>query len=419
MKITRHKAARRTLAFYKSRFGLHEPYQVLVDATFCQASLECKIYIKDQLTTYFGGSVSLFTSPCIVEEVRKLGSEFSGAHLINKKFEWRRCRHAIGTKNARECVQDLIGQENKFRLIVATQDTTLKEALREVPGVPIVYINYNAPILEQPSPASKGLALAVTEKKSQMRDAEVGFLNSIIPEAEKKEEPELKPRKKKKANSLSSMKPKAERLAEEKERKRLKNQKKTLKKKARLLAQQQPPAAQTEGTETKAEPTEAKQHTPPDHVATPPAEHAQHTQHTGESAATETTTEEAPVRNGVGSTAEGGVTSAGEAREEALGKAPCGADAAADSDMGDGGKTETSATHHRQSQPRAGTGEETMCDGANKTLSAETDGAICANTEQSVSAPVPTAKGKKRRASKRRGGKNKKAKVDPAAAASS
>lgn len=47
-----------------------------VDATFCQAAVECKIQINTQLEKYLGGPVALFTSPCIVEEVRKVWSTF-------------------------------------------------------------------------------------------------------------------------------------------------------------------------------------------------------------------------------------------------------------------------------------------------------------------------------------------------------
>eukprot|EP01134_Creolimax_fragrantissima_P004211 CFRG4211T1 len=237
MKVTRHKQARKTLAFYKARYGLHEPFQVLVDATFCQASLQTKIYIKDQLATYFGGTISLFTSPCIVEEVRKLGSEFSGAHLINRKFEYRRCNHKIGVKNARDCVLDIVGTDNRFRLIVATQDLALREKLRKIPGVPIVYINYNAPILEAPSPASKGQALEETKRKNEMRDTEKEFLATIIPEPELPEEVAPKKRKKKGVNSLAKLKPLAERLADEKERKRKKNLKKALKRRVKENAE--------------------------------------------------------------------------------------------------------------------------------------------------------------------------------------
>ena len=40
MKITRNKKSHKTLMFFATHFNYHEPYQVLVDATFCQAALK-------------------------------------------------------------------------------------------------------------------------------------------------------------------------------------------------------------------------------------------------------------------------------------------------------------------------------------------------------------------------------------------
>lgn len=38
MKIARYKKASKTLNFYKNNFGFRTPYQILIDATFCQAA---------------------------------------------------------------------------------------------------------------------------------------------------------------------------------------------------------------------------------------------------------------------------------------------------------------------------------------------------------------------------------------------
>lgn len=40
MKITRNKKSHKTLMFFATHFNYHEPYQVLIDATFCQAALK-------------------------------------------------------------------------------------------------------------------------------------------------------------------------------------------------------------------------------------------------------------------------------------------------------------------------------------------------------------------------------------------
>ena len=46
------------------------------------------------------------------------------------------------------------GQTNKHKFVVASQDTDLRRRLRQVPGVPLVYLNRTTLILEPPSTKS-------------------------------------------------------------------------------------------------------------------------------------------------------------------------------------------------------------------------------------------------------------------------
>ncbi|KAM4688905.1 rRNA-processing protein UTP23 homolog [Discoglossus pictus] len=62
MKIKRQKHAKKNLSFYRYNFRIREPYQVLLDGTFCQAALRNKIQIKEQLPKYLMGEVQLCTS---------------------------------------------------------------------------------------------------------------------------------------------------------------------------------------------------------------------------------------------------------------------------------------------------------------------------------------------------------------------
>lgn len=62
MKITRQKHAKKYMSFYKYNFGFREPFQVLLDGTFCQAALRNKIQIRDQLPGYLAGATQLCTT---------------------------------------------------------------------------------------------------------------------------------------------------------------------------------------------------------------------------------------------------------------------------------------------------------------------------------------------------------------------
>lgn len=46
MKIQRYKKAHKTLTFYKHNFGFREPFQILIDATFCQAALQVSTLVR-------------------------------------------------------------------------------------------------------------------------------------------------------------------------------------------------------------------------------------------------------------------------------------------------------------------------------------------------------------------------------------
>lgn len=62
MKIKRQKQAKKTLSFYKYNFNFREPFQILIDGTFCQAALKNKIQIKEQLPKYLMGEIQLCTT---------------------------------------------------------------------------------------------------------------------------------------------------------------------------------------------------------------------------------------------------------------------------------------------------------------------------------------------------------------------
>lgn len=62
MKITRQKHAKKHLGFFRNNFGVREPYQILLDGTFCQAALRGRIQLRDQLPRYLMGETQLCTT---------------------------------------------------------------------------------------------------------------------------------------------------------------------------------------------------------------------------------------------------------------------------------------------------------------------------------------------------------------------
>jgi len=75
--------------------------------------------------------------------------------MIAKNFPVYKCGHkkAIG---ASDCIRAMVGDNNSQHFVVATQDFTLRTAVRAVPGTPVLYLHGNSPTLEKPSELTKG-----------------------------------------------------------------------------------------------------------------------------------------------------------------------------------------------------------------------------------------------------------------------
>ncbi|KAL6457105.1 hypothetical protein MHYP_G00340680 [Metynnis hypsauchen] len=154
MKIKRQKKAKKTISFYKHNFGFREPFQILIDGTFCQAALKNKIQIKEQMPKYFMGEVQLCSTNCALKELDSLSKDLYGAKLILQRFQIRNCKHSKEPISASECFQSVVGKTNPQHYFVATQDQKLRAKLMKIPGVPLLYIIQNTPVLEKPSPCS-------------------------------------------------------------------------------------------------------------------------------------------------------------------------------------------------------------------------------------------------------------------------
>lgn len=63
----------------------------------------CWALVLSVITTW--GHVSL----------EQLGSEYTGAMLLNRKMEHRKCGHTVGQVSARDCITSVIGMGPKRR----------------------------------------------------------------------------------------------------------------------------------------------------------------------------------------------------------------------------------------------------------------------------------------------------------------
>ncbi|KAK2550915.1 rRNA-processing protein UTP23-like protein [Acropora cervicornis] len=165
MKVKRMKNAKKCLILFKNSFGFAQPFQILVDGTFCQAALQSRTQIKEQLPKFLDGTTQLFTTPCVIAEAQALGPQLTGALFIAKTFKLHKCSHKDVAVPAANCIKSMIGTDNPNRYFLASQDINLRRSLRSIPGVPILYIHRGTLLLEKPSAVSS----TVSSKKKRVR----------------------------------------------------------------------------------------------------------------------------------------------------------------------------------------------------------------------------------------------------------
>lgn len=172
MRVRRQRRHRKAVRFYTACFGFRQPFRVLCDGTFVHHLVVNQIAPPDKaLSDILSASVKLFTTRCVLNELRRLGG--SHAHSLNaaKDLMIARCDHE-GKMKADGCISEIIGENNPDHFFVATQDTDLRRKLLEIPGVPAIYGLRNALFLEQPSTTQRQFVKTSEEGRLHMTELE-------------------------------------------------------------------------------------------------------------------------------------------------------------------------------------------------------------------------------------------------------
>ncbi|CAE6517421.1 unnamed protein product [Rhizoctonia solani] len=176
MRQKRSKAYKKLMALYSMSFGFRQPYQVLVDSTFCIEVCQHKMDPVKQLRTVLQGECKLIEviTQCSMVELYKLGPSAQQIVDLAKLFERRKCNHREAIENE-PCIESVIGEANKHRYVVASQSTDLRNKLRKIPAVPLVHINRSVMVLEPRSEAtikakdqSESTNMGVTESEAKV-----------------------------------------------------------------------------------------------------------------------------------------------------------------------------------------------------------------------------------------------------------
>lgn len=171
MKAKKYKrSAHQMKSVYEAGFGMRAPYQILIDASMCRASLQHRWDLKERLPHLLGDSARLLVTACTMEALRGLARSFpddstaTGAPFVGRRLELRRCRHHPVLSEA-ACWESLLAGGNPCHYGVATAEEELKKMARTVVGTPLIFLERTFPLLEAPS----SLTLAEMRKREQAK----------------------------------------------------------------------------------------------------------------------------------------------------------------------------------------------------------------------------------------------------------
>lgn len=176
---------------YEKVFNMRQPYQFLVDGDFCRSSLQHKFEPQERLPQVLGGACRLFVTSCVMHHLRQAARTsqdplIKGAPFAARKLELRRCRHD-DPLSVIECFLDLLGTNNPFHYGVASDADDLKQQVRQIPGVPIIYLERGNPLLEAPTVVTRNAMGERERAKLSVTPLEAAVINKTLGEISKPE----------------------------------------------------------------------------------------------------------------------------------------------------------------------------------------------------------------------------------------
>lgn len=205
MRITRHKAFKKALRFYKAAFDFVDPFHVILDPTFLDSAVVEKLDLKSDLSSYLSGRVTPMVTSCVMCHLRKNGRTKTEALMMGKSCFRLKCGHDESKPlSAADCIISQLGKENQRHFLIASQDDSLKSQARRVPGTPVITVNGRLLILEAPSDESRAVAQHREEKRRLPMLSEIVESESSDSDSEEaKSGKKKRKRRQKGANPLS------------------------------------------------------------------------------------------------------------------------------------------------------------------------------------------------------------------------
>jgi U3 small nucleolar RNA-associated protein 23 len=209
MRVTRHKALKRALRFYKAAFDFVDPYHVIIDPSFLEFSITSRLNLKSDLSVLLSGRVTPMVTSCIMSHLRRNGRTKTDALLLGKSCYRLKCNHdEKNPLSTEDCIISQLGKDNPRHFMVATQIDSLKSSARVIPATPVLSIHGKLLMLESPSVESREAAQHREAKQKLPKLSET--LNNFAQKSEdeslgESKSGEKKKRRKRGANPLSCL----------------------------------------------------------------------------------------------------------------------------------------------------------------------------------------------------------------------
>ncbi|GKV40871.1 hypothetical protein SLEP1_g48470 [Rubroshorea leprosula] len=108
MKVKKQKCHRKIVRFFSVCFGFRHPFKVLCDGTFVHHLVNNITSADTALSNCLCAPIKLFTTRCILVELKTLGASYSHSFQAANKLTIARCDHEK-RKGANACILDVIG----------------------------------------------------------------------------------------------------------------------------------------------------------------------------------------------------------------------------------------------------------------------------------------------------------------------
>ena len=184
---------------YSLSFDFREPYQVLLDAEAIRAASGFKMRLGAMLETTLHGAIKPMITQCCIRHLYDHRTTTPAERAakeswidVAKSAERRRCGHHELEKplSALECLLSVVDPKgtgtNKNRYVVASQEREVREKMRDIVGVPLVYMRRSVMILEPMGARSE--ETRSQEERAKIRAGLKGRRGKDVPTLKRKRE---------------------------------------------------------------------------------------------------------------------------------------------------------------------------------------------------------------------------------------